>query len=104
MATYKTLTYDNRKLLQELWEKGIRADEIMAELEVARTTFYTELRRGADGTRLENARLRYDAKLAQARLQRSYEARGRERGREVRPLIFTKESEERQCFSSMRPW
>ena len=77
MATYKSLTYDNRKLLQELWEKGIRADEIMAELEIASSTLYAELRRGKDGTRLENARPRYDAQLAQARLQRAYEARGR---------------------------
>ena len=45
------------------------------------STIYSELRRGQDGSRLQNQRLRYNADLAQLRVQQSFERRGRRAGK-----------------------
>ncbi len=77
MACYTSRTYEERKQIQGLWEAGVQAKEIADKLAAPLSSIYSELRRGQDGTRLPNKRMRYDADLAQLRLQQSYERRGR---------------------------
>lgn len=80
MACYTTRTYEERRTIQRLWEAGVQAKEIADELEAPLSSIYSELRRGQDGSRLSNKRLRYDADLAQLRIQQSFERRGRKTG------------------------
>ena len=80
MACYKTRTYEERMTIQEMWEAGAQAKEIADKLEAPLSSIYSELRRGQDGTRLQNRRLRYNADLAQLRIQQSFERRGRRTG------------------------
>jgi len=72
MAGYAFRSFDERKK----WEAGTPAREIAAKLNISVSAFYTELRRGQDGTRLPDQRRRYDADLAQLRVQQSFERRG----------------------------
>ena len=76
---YKSLTHDERKKLQEMWEDGKTVKEIAGVLRAPVRTVYSELVRGRPEacTRLPNQRIVYSAELAQLRLQRSFEARGR---------------------------
>ena len=80
MACYTSRTYEERKMIQKLWEAGVQAKEIADKLEAPLSSIYSELRRGQDGSRLSNKRLRYDADLAQLRIQQSFERRGRRTG------------------------
>ena len=80
MACYATRTYEERMTIQRLWEAGARATEIADKLEAPLSSIYAELRRGQDGSRLQNQRLRYNADLAQTRIQQSFERRGRRAG------------------------
>jgi len=77
MAGYAFRTFDERKQIENLWKAGAPAKEIADKLNISISAFYTELRRGQDGTRLPNQRRRYDADLAQLRVQQSLERRGR---------------------------
>ncbi len=81
MACYTTRTYEERKALQRLWEAGVSAREIADRLKAPVSFVYAELRRGQDGSRLENKRLRYDAELAQLKIQKAFESRGRRKGK-----------------------
>ena len=80
MACYTLRTYEERRMIQSLWEAGVQAKEIADKLEAPLSSIYSELRRGQDGSRLSNKRLRYDADLAQLRIQQSLERRGRRTG------------------------
>jgi IS30 family transposase len=64
-----------------MWNDGAQAKEIADKLEAPLSTIYSELRRGQDGSRLQNQRLRYSADLAQLRVQQSFERRGRRSGK-----------------------
>ena len=77
MADYAFRSFDERQKIQGMWEAGLSAQDIATEMELSLSSVYTELRRGYDGTRLPNKRRRYDADLAQLRLQESLERRGR---------------------------
>lgn len=76
MACYTSRTYEDRKVIQRLWESGVKVEEIAAHLGAPMSSIYSELRRGKDGSRLPNHRLCYNADLAQLRLQQSFERRG----------------------------
>ena len=80
MACYTLRTYEERRMIQSLWEAGVQAKEIADKLEAPLSSIYSELQRGQDGSRLSNKRLRYDADLAQLRIQQSFERRGRRTG------------------------
>ena len=80
MACYTSRTYEDRKVIQRLWESGVKVEEIAAHLGAPMSSIYSELRRGKDGSRLPNHRLCYNADLAQLRLQQSFERRGRKDG------------------------
>jgi len=80
MACYITRIYEERVVIQTMWEAGAQAKEIADKLEAPLSSIYTELRRGQDGSRLQNHRLRYNADLAQLRIQQSFERRGRRTG------------------------
>ena len=80
MAGYITRSYEERKTIQSLWEAGVQAKKIADKLGAPLSSLYSELRRGQDGSRLPNQRLRYSADLAQRRIQHSYERRGRRAG------------------------
>lgn len=80
MACYTMRTYEERTIIQKMWNNGAQAKEIADKLEAPLSTIYSELRRGQDGSRLQNQRLRYDADLAQLRIQQSFERRGRRAG------------------------
>ena len=80
MACYTMRTYEERTIIQKMWNDGAQAKEIADKLEAPLSTIYSELRRGQDGSRLQNGRLRYSADLAQLRLQQSFERRGRRAG------------------------
>lgn len=77
MACYKQRTYEDRVTIQAMWENGARATEIADKLGLQTSSLYSELRRGQDGSRLPNSRLRYNADLAQLRIQQSFERRGK---------------------------
>lgn len=77
MADYAFRSFDERQKIQGMWEAGLSAQDIATEMELSLSSVYTELRRGYDGTRLLNKRRRYDADLAQLRVQESLERRGR---------------------------
>ena len=83
MACYTMRTYEERTIIQKMWNDGARAKEIADKLEAPLSTIYSELRRGQDGSRLQNQRLRYDADLAQLRVQQSFERRGRRAGKRL---------------------
>ena len=80
MACYVSRTYEERIIIQKLWEAGVQAKEIANKLEAPLSSIYSELRRGQDGSRLPNQRLCYNADLAQLRIQQSFERRGRRAG------------------------
>lgn len=77
MADYAFRSFDERQKIQGMWEAGLSAQDIATEMELSLSSVYTELRRGYDGTRLPNKRRRYDADLAQLKVQESLERRGR---------------------------
>lgn len=78
MADYAFRSYEERQKIQSLWEKdGTTAKDIAEALELSLSAVYTELRRGRDGTRLPDQRLKYDADLAQLGVQEALERRGR---------------------------
>ena len=77
MADYAFRSYEERQKIQSLWENGGTAKDIAEALELSLSAVYTELRRGRDGTRLPDQRLKYDAGLAQLRVQEALERRGR---------------------------
>lgn len=77
MADYAFRSFDERQKIQGMWEAGLSAQDIATEMELSLSSVYSELRRGYDGTRLPNKRRRYDADLAQLRVQESLERRGR---------------------------
>lgn len=76
-------TYEERTIIQKMWNDGAQAKEIADKLEAPLSTIYSELRRGQDGSRLQNQRLRYNADLAQLRVQQSFERRGRRAGKRM---------------------
>lgn len=76
-------TYEERTIIQKMWNDGAQAKEIADKLEAPLSTIYSELRRGQDGSRLQNQRLRYNADLAQLRVQQSFERRGRRAGKRL---------------------
>ena len=80
MACYGARTYEERRRIQNLWEAGVQVKTIAEKLDAPLSSLYSELRRGQDGSRLPNQRLRYSADLAQMRIQQSYERRGRKAG------------------------
>ena len=80
MACYTSRTYEERRTIQKLWEAGVQAKEIADKLDAPLSSIYSELRRGQDGSRLPNQRMRYNADLAQLRIQQSFERRGRRTG------------------------
>ena len=82
MACYTMRTYEERTVIQKMWNDGAQAKEIADKLEAPLSTIYSELRRGQDGSRLQNRRLRYSADLAQLRVQQSFERRGRRSGKQ----------------------
>lgn len=77
IASYAFCTYEERKKIQEMWEAGMSVAAIAQTLGCSPSTIYTELRRGRDGTRIANYRRRYDPDLAQLRITKSLERRGR---------------------------
>ena len=81
MACYTMRTYEERTIIQKMWNDGAQAKEIADKLEAPLSTIYSELRRGQDGSRLQNQRLRYNADLAQLRVRQSLERRGRRAGK-----------------------
>ena len=78
MASYISLTLEDRKHIQQLWSQPECSARDIAEkfhLSLART--YHEIKRGQDGvTRLPDQRLKYDANLSQLRMQQAFERRG----------------------------
>ena len=67
--------------MQDLYETGLSPRELSKETKKTVTVIYTELRRGRDGTRLKDGRLKYDAKVAQQAVNKSLESRGRKASR-----------------------
>ena len=80
MDCYTSRTYEERRAIQRMWEDGAKAKEIADKLDAPLSSIYSELRRGQDGSRLPNQRMRYNADLAQLRIQQSFERRGRRTG------------------------
>ncbi len=77
MAKYTTRTYEGRKKIQSMWEEGAAVKEIAKAMDAPLSTIYAELRRGRTEKRLPNQRFCYSADLAQRRLQKANERRGR---------------------------
>ena len=77
MADYTIRSHADRLKIQSLWEAGTAVKDIADAVAWPASTLYAELKRGQDGTRLPNKRLRYDADLAQLKVQQAFERRGR---------------------------
>ena len=77
MAGYAFRSLEDRRKVETLWEKGRVPKEIASELGTSVSVIYNELSRGRDGSRLPDQRLRYNAELAQIRVQKSLERRGK---------------------------
>ena len=80
MACYTSRTYEDRKVIQRLWESGVKVEKIAANLGAPPPSINSELRRGKGGSRLPNHRLCYHADPAQLRSQQSFQRRGRKDG------------------------
>lgn len=77
MADYAFRNIEDRLKFQDLWERGRTPKELSEDLGKSMAVIYAELSRGRDGSRLPDQRLAYSAALAQQRVQRSLEQRGR---------------------------
>lgn len=77
MADYAFRTLEDRRSLQDLYETGLSPKELSEKTGKTATVIYSELRRGRDGTRLNDGRLKYSATVAQEAVNRSLERRGR---------------------------
>ena len=77
MAGYAFRSLEDRRKVENLWERGQAPKEIAKELDASVSVIYSELSRGRDGSRLPDQRLRYNAELAQLRVQESLEKRGK---------------------------
>lgn len=64
MAAYKTITFDDRKAIAALYEKGATTAEISESVGVPKKTLYGELKRGDTGELDQNQRPAYDPVLA----------------------------------------
>ena len=76
MAVYKSITFDQRKKIASLYEKGMSISDISDEADVALRTLYVELKRGATGKLDQNQRPAYDPVLAQRTYQENIRRRG----------------------------
>ena len=83
MADYAFRTIEDRLEFQDLWEHGRTPKELAGDLGKSVAVIYAELSRGRDGSRLPDQRLAYSAELAQQRVQRSLEQRGRKARRDT---------------------
>lgn len=83
MADYAFRSYHERQEIERMVEAGMSVKEIAGSLGISLSTVYAELRRGRDGTRLPDKRLRYNADLAQLSVQQGLERRGRRSGNEA---------------------
>lgn len=83
MADYAFRSYHERQEIERMVEAGMSVKEIAGSLGISLSTVYAELRRGRDGTRLPDKRLRYNADLAQLSVQQGLERRGRHSGNEA---------------------
>ena len=77
MADYAFRTLEQRQKIETLWAANTAPKKIAEEMGGSETVIYTELRRGRDGTRLKDGRLRYNAAAAQWKVAQSLENRGR---------------------------
>lgn len=76
-GTYRYLTFDDRKRIEQLWRDGATPKEIAEKLGVHFTTVYAELKRGNNGRTYEDYRSVYDATLAQKVFKDKLKKRGR---------------------------
>lgn len=83
MADYAFRSYHERQEIERMVEAGMSVKEIAGSLGTSLSAVYAELRRGRDGTRLPDKRLRYNADLAQLSVQQGLERRGRRSGNEA---------------------
>lgn len=83
MADYAFRSYHERQEIERMVESGMSVKEIAGSLGTSLSAVYAELRRGRDGTRLPDKRLRYNADLAQLSVQQGLERRGRRSGNEA---------------------
>ena len=77
MADYAFRTLEQRQKVEALWAAKVPPKQIAERMGVSEMVIYTELRRGRDGTRSEDGRLRYSAEAAQRKVDKSLESRGR---------------------------
>lgn len=83
MADYAFRSYHERQEIERMVEAGMSVKEIAGSLGISLSAVHAELRRGRDGTRLPDKRLRYNADLAQLSVQQGLERRGRRSGNEA---------------------
>lgn len=83
MADYAFRSYHERQEIERMVEAGMSVKEIAGSLGISLSAVYAEPRRGRDGTRLPDKRLRYNADLAQLSVQQGLERRGRRSGNEA---------------------
>lgn len=83
MADYAFRSYHERQEIERMVEAGMSVKEIAGSQGISLSAVYAELRRGRDGTRLPDKRLRYNADLAQLSVQQGLERRGRRSGNEA---------------------
>lgn len=84
MGVYRTITFDDRKAIAVLYEKGVATAEISESVGIPKKTLYGELKRGDTGELDQNQRPAYDPVLAQRTYQENIRRRGRKR-KEVTP-------------------
>lgn len=81
MSKYKYLSFDDRKMIEQLYSQGLRPAVIASRLGVCFATVYRELKRGYTGSNDSNMRPCYSAEVAERALQGSFQSRGRKPGK-----------------------
>ena len=77
MNGYRYMTLADRQVLESLYLKGERVQDIADQIGVHVATAYKELKRGETGKLDRNMRREYSAMLAQRRLAENFKKRGR---------------------------
>ena len=82
--TYHYLSYEDRKEIEQRYERGDRPEDIAAFIGVHTATIYRELERGYTGETDENGKPKYSADIGQSKQKNSFRRRGRTQQKEIK--------------------
>ncbi len=77
MEGYTYLTFDQRRVIEEMYGAGARVVDIAAQIGRSAAAVYEEIKRGYTGDLDANKRPKYSAEIAQTTAQENIRRRGR---------------------------